>query len=837
MSVLQDIRFAVRLLKKDRWFTAVATLALAVGIGANTTVFTLVNALLIRGLPFDDPDRLMYVGERDIVSGRNFGVSWLDFQAWRDSQKSFVDLAAWSAGTMNVSDEGRTPERYAGVYLSANAFTLLAVRPILGRDFLPEDDKPGANPVVILGNGIWKSRYGLDPSIIGRTIRVNEVTTTVVGVMPEGMRFLDADLWMPLTNVPGLAAQPRTQRFGLQAFGRLAPHVSRQQAQTEFTAIAARLERDHAGTNANIGATVMTFNERVTGGPIRQVMFALMGAVGFVLLIACANVANLLLVRSTSRVKEVAVRVSIGATRWRIVRQLLVESLLIAAIGGFLGWLLAIASTRWFDAVTQDLGRPFFIQFVMDGRVFAFFATVCLATVVIFGLAPALHISKTDVNDVIKGGRGGSDGPGARRWTGAVIVAELTLTLVLLAGAGFMMRSFLALYRLDPGIETAHLLIMNLSLPDRKYPTPERRAAFYQRLEERIGAMSTIRGTIASNIPLGGGAAMRLTIDGRPAAVGETAAGHARDGRIAVLRHSRVDADSRPRVRRLRWYARPRSRHRQSTVRVDAFRQRRSNRPPDQADARSADGFGAGVDHHSRGVADCPAGQHPGTGSRSGRLRALSLRRRAVHVAVDPHRCRAVRDDKRAARGSPGARSRLAALRDHDDESGPCEGAMVLPRVRHDVPDFRLRRARTVGGGPLRDHGILGRAAHAGDRRPDGARRRSAASRVVVYPAIVRAARDRPHAWNGGCVRRRPFAPEPARSDEHERSADAGFDRDAIRGRLARRVLLAGATGDRSRSDQRVALRVSHRDRTSRFGRHVRFSARPRPRRYLTPGH
>jgi putative ABC transport system permease protein len=521
MSVLQDIRFAIRLLNKDRWFTAVATLALAIGIGTNTTVFTLVNALLIRGLPFVDPDRLMYVGERDVVRGRNFGVSWLDFQAWRDSQKSFVDLAAWSAGTMNVSDEGRTPERYAGVYLSANAFTLLAVRPMLGRDFLPDDDKPGASPVVILGNGIWKSRYGLAPSIIGRTIRVNEVTTTVVGVMPEEMRFLDADLWMPLTNVPGLAAQPRTQRFGLQAFGRLAPHVSRQQAQTEFTAIAARLERDHARTNANIGATVMTFNERVTGGPIRQVMFALMGAVGFVLLIACANVANLLLVRSTSRVKEVAVRVSIGATRWRIVRQLLVESLVIATVGGLLGWVLAIASTRWFDAVTQDLGRPFFIQFVMDGRVFAFFATVCLATVVVFGLAPALHISKTDVIDVIKGGRGGSDGPGARRWTGAVIVAELTLTLVLLAGAGFMMRSFLALYRLDPGIETAHLLIMNLSLPDRKYPTLERRAAFYQRLEERIGAMSTIRGTIASNIPLGGGAAMRLTIDGRPAAVGE----------------------------------------------------------------------------------------------------------------------------------------------------------------------------------------------------------------------------------------------------------------------------------------------------------------------------
>ena len=520
---MPDIRFAGRLVARDRWFTAAAVLALAIGIGMNAAMFTLVNAVLMRDLPFDEADRILYVGERDLVSGRNYGVSWLDVEAWRDAQTSFSDLAAFSAATMNVGDEGRPPERYAGAYFSANVFKVFRQRPMLGRDFLPDDDRPGADPVVSAQPRIWKSRYELDPAIIGRVIRVNDVAATVVGVMPDVMKFPDADLWLPLSSLPGLAAQPRSQRTTLQAFGRLAPAVSPQQAQSEMTGLARRLERDHADANANIGVVVMTFIERVTGGPFRLVLLAGMGAVGFVLLIACANVANLLLARAAQRAREMAVRVSLGATRWRIVRQLLIESILLAVIGGAFGLLLAVAATRWFDAVTQGVGRPFFIQFTMDRRVFAFFAAVCLATGVIFGLAPALHLSKTDVIEVIKGGgRGGGGGLRVRRWTSALIVGELALTLVLLAGAGFMIRSFLTLYRLDLGIETSHLLTMNLSLPDRKYPTPERRAEFYQRLDERLAAINTVRaGTIASHIPLGGGMPMRLTIDGRPAPGGE----------------------------------------------------------------------------------------------------------------------------------------------------------------------------------------------------------------------------------------------------------------------------------------------------------------------------
>src|SRR5437899_5043460 len=238
MNALHDIRFAIRLLVKDRWFTAAATLALALGIGMNATVFTLVNSFLFRSLPFEEADRVMYVGERDIVTGRTFMVSWPDFQDWRDAQHSFVGLGAWTAGTMNVSDEGRAPERYNGAYFSANAFKLFGERPIRGRDFLPDDDKPGANPVAMLSEGLWKSRYGADPSIVGRVIRINDVPTTVVGVMAERMKFPDAELWMPLSSVPGLAARKRDERFGTQAFGRLAPGVSRQEAQSELTTIA-----------------------------------------------------------------------------------------------------------------------------------------------------------------------------------------------------------------------------------------------------------------------------------------------------------------------------------------------------------------------------------------------------------------------------------------------------------------------------------------------------------------------------------------------------------------------------------------------------------------------
>jgi predicted permease len=341
--------------------------------------------------------------------------------------------------------------------------------------------------------------------------------------MPEGLKFpLNADLWQPLALMPRLAELKRDAR-NLEGFARLAQGVTVAQARAELSTIAVRLAHDHPDTNTSIRPTVMTFNERYNGGQIQLVFLALMGAVGFVLLIACANVANLMLARSAARAREMSVRVSLGATRWRIVRQLLVESVLLSLIGGLGGLALAAVGVKLFDLATTDVGKPYWIQFTMDARVFAFFAAVCLGTGVVFGLAPALHASKADLNEVLKdGGRGSSGGVRARRWTGALIVVELALTLVLLAGAGIMMHSFMSLYRLDLGIETSHLLTMRLSLPNQKYATPELRQAFYNRLDERLAGLSGVEAAaVATAVPISGGPTRQLLVEGRPESSGQ----------------------------------------------------------------------------------------------------------------------------------------------------------------------------------------------------------------------------------------------------------------------------------------------------------------------------
>jgi predicted permease len=523
MGVWQDIQFAVRLLLKDKWFTVVATAALALGIGVNTTVFTFVNAVLIRGLPFHDPDQIMAVYSRDVARGRDLGLSYLDYVDWTAATRTFSGISAFTGATMNVSDEGRTPERYGGAYISANGFALIGQTPVMGRGFLPEDDRPGAAAVVLLGHSVWTNRYGSDPTLIGRTIRVNDVPSVVIGIMPEGFRFPNnADIWQPLGTVSGIEQQRRNAR-GLQGFGRLAAGTSREQAQAELATITDALAREYPDTNKDIGAGIMPFADRVNGGPIRVVFLSLMGAVAFVLLIACANVANLLLARSAHRAREVSVRVSLGASRWRIIRQLLVESVLLALMAGTLGLLLSTLGIRWFDAATQDAGKPYWIEFTLDPIVFAYLAAICLGTGVLFGLAPALHVAKTDVNEILKeGGRSGSAGIRVRRWSGVLIVGELALTLALLAGAGFMMRNFLTLYRMDVGVDTSALLTMSLTLPERKYPALEQRLDFYQRLQERLTASGQLRAvTVASNPPMGNGFPRRLAVEDRPLGSGE----------------------------------------------------------------------------------------------------------------------------------------------------------------------------------------------------------------------------------------------------------------------------------------------------------------------------
>jgi predicted permease len=465
MSLVQDVRFAVRLLVKNRWITIVSAVVLALGIGSTSAMFTFVNAVLLRGVPFPEADRIVALGSRD-ARNRNLGVAYYDFLDWKAS-RSFSDMTLLAQPSFNVGDEGKAPDRYNGAYVSANMFRLIGEQAVLGRAFIPEDDLVGAAPVVVLGYSIWQSRYAGDRAILGRTIRINDLVATVVGVMRPGMQFPpNTDLWLPFETATIMRAQTRQAR-NYDVIARLADGVSIPQAQSELASIASRLARDYPQTNKDIVPTVVPYNEEVSGSRITLVLSALMGAVGFVLLIACANVANLQLARAAERAKEVGVRVSLGASRLRVVRQLLVESVLLAFLGGALSVPVALAGIRAFDSVTQNVGKPYFMEFTLDGVVFLFFAAVCLATGVAFGLAPALHVSKTSLNEVLKeGGRSGSSGVRARRWTSALLVTQVALTLVLLAGAGFMMRSFLTLYTIDTVVDTSRMLTMQLSLND-----------------------------------------------------------------------------------------------------------------------------------------------------------------------------------------------------------------------------------------------------------------------------------------------------------------------------------------------------------------------------------
>src|SRR6185436_11997288 len=348
------------------------------------------------------------------------------------------------------------------------------------------------------GNGIWKNRYGSDPTVIGRTVKVNSLVATVIGVMAPDMRFpFNGELWIPASQLPPELRDSKRNARSFQGMGRLAPGVTLEQARGEVQTISAKLAQDYPDTNKDVRPSLITFNERVTGPQIKLIFLSLMGAVVFVLLIACANVANLLLARSAQRTREIAVRVSLGASRWRIVRQLLVESLTLSIGSGLIGFGLGVAGIRTIDAMLSDptLGKPYWMKFTIDPSVIAFFAAMCIATGVLFGLAPALHVSKTDVNEVMKeaGGRSGTGGRRTRRWTSGLIIAEVTLTLVLLAGAAFMMRSFLALYRMEVGTDTSHVLTMRLNLPLAKYPQPEPRTEVFQRIEQRLRAIGSVQ--------------------------------------------------------------------------------------------------------------------------------------------------------------------------------------------------------------------------------------------------------------------------------------------------------------------------------------------------------
>jgi predicted permease len=516
MSFSQDVKFAGRRLLREPGFTAVVVVALALGIGVNTTVFTLVNAVLFRGLPFEQSDRVMFLSSNDRAKNRiDMGVSYPDFRDWRAQSKSFKGLAAFSQTGVVISDSN-APERYNGPRLTANAFSLIGQKPMLGRDFLPDEDRVGASPVCLLGYSIWENRYGLDSNILGKSIRVNDVATTIVGVMPKGMKFpLNADLWIPL--VPTAQYEKRDAR-DVQVFGRLADDVSIARARKEMSLIDRRLEKEYVKSNQGITTTVIPYNDEFNGGQIRIMFMVLLGAVGFVLLIACANVANLLLARSLARNREISIRAALGAGRWRIIRQLLVESILLGLLGGAVGLLIAKWGVRMFDLAVANVGKPYWIVFRMDFTVFAYLAAVCVVTGILFGLAPAIQLSKVDLNVALKeGGRGSSGGARTRYLSAVLVVAEVALSLVLLVGAGLMIRSFLNAYNRTAGMHAERYLTMSLALPDKKYPDDAARARFYDQLEARLRAVPGVEAAaIVTHLPMQGGFDWKFEIEGKP---------------------------------------------------------------------------------------------------------------------------------------------------------------------------------------------------------------------------------------------------------------------------------------------------------------------------------
>jgi len=510
--VLQDLRFAFRLIARERWFSATAILALAFGIGVNVIGFTLVNAAFFRGLPFEDAGRL-YTLTWQRPTGGPANLSHRELQDWREQSHAFVGLAGYSTATMNLSDDRVLPEYARGAWLTANAFAVLGQPLLLGRDFASGDDRKGAEPVVILGYDLWKNRYGADPDVLGRSLRLNGQASTIIGVMPDGMKFPgNTDVWAPFVPTDALEKiRP------LNVFGRLRDDGTRKEAQAESNVIAQRLAAAYPNAAKDrVGVRVETFTERFVGGAGRTMFIAVMGAVGFVLLIACANVANLLLSRSAHRAREIAIRTAVGATRWRVVRQLLLESLVLAAIGGSIGLLLALAGVKVFDAAVHDPDKPYWIVFTVDYVVFGYVATICGLTAVLFGLAPALHVAKTNANDVLKDGGRGSTSQRARWLSGTMVVAELALTVVLLAGAGLMVRSFVNLHTGDVGFRLDNLMAMRLQLPDSKYASVEARRAFYEQLHPRLVAIAGVEAVaVTTSVPLFDADERLVELDGR----------------------------------------------------------------------------------------------------------------------------------------------------------------------------------------------------------------------------------------------------------------------------------------------------------------------------------
>ena len=489
----QDLRYGLRTLLKNPGFCAVAILALALGIGPNTAIFTMVNAVLLKPLPVPEPNRVVMIWGTLLKSGFDqMPVSAADYLDWKQQARSFDHMSAAFAIPeygLNISGIG-DPERAPAALASQEFLPALGIKPIVGRNFLPEEDRPGGPPAVLISNALWQRRFHSDPAAVGRTLTVDGIPRIVVGVVPHELgEMVRADLWLP-TAINPTNPERRNHNYGIVA--RLKPGVTVAQARSEMTVIAQRLELAYPATNTGWGITLFPMAEMFTGR-IRPVLLILLGAVGLLLLIACANLANLLLARAATREKEIAIRGALGAGRGRIVRQLVTESLVLAMAGGALGLILASYGVRAMRGVVPDM-FPMLQHMSVDLRVLAFTLGISIATGLLFGLVPAWRSSHTDLNTTLKESASRSEGGGSsHRIRSFLLASEVALAVLLSVSAGLLLRSFVRVMAVDPGVRTANVLTMNLSLPDSRYDTPLKRATFYKSLTERLETLPGIR--------------------------------------------------------------------------------------------------------------------------------------------------------------------------------------------------------------------------------------------------------------------------------------------------------------------------------------------------------
>jgi len=524
-TLWQDIRFGFRQLLRKPGFTLIAVLSLALGIGANTAIFSLVDAVLLRPLPFGDPDRLVMVWEDAAKLGfpRNTPAP-ANYVDWKAQNTVFEDMAALNWGNYALTDEGE-PEKVESQNVTANFFPLLGVKPFLGRVFTEEEDKPGANRVALISYGLWQRRFGGDPALVGKEILLDGRKHSVLGVMPPGFQFMSKEtgLWLPAAFTP----QELANRGGhyLTVLARLKTGVTVAQARADIASVTQRINQANPQSNGfEVGSVVISLREQLAGD-VRPALIVLVVAVGFVLLIACANIANLLLARGAARYREIAVRTALGAGRRRIVRQLLTESVLLAVAGGVTGLLFAWLSFSFLKQIIPD-SMALNAGVRIDAKIFGFTMLLSLLTGIIFGLVPAMQAAKVDLNEALKqsGGRTGT-GVGHRRLRGALVVTEIALALVLLVGAGLLIQTFLRLRALDLGLNPENVLTLRTSLPRSKYSELPKRAAFYKQVLERVRALpGVVAAGYSSAVPLTWkGGTTSFTIEGQEPKPGQDA--------------------------------------------------------------------------------------------------------------------------------------------------------------------------------------------------------------------------------------------------------------------------------------------------------------------------